>query len=222
MNKNPYDILGVEPDATPDEIKKAYKDKAKLYHPDITKDDGEAFKELTWAYEILSNADQKTYYDQFGQDPNSEEAARTNIIMNSLCKIFDDIAQNLSPDELERYDLIGTMKKAIKQKISDIERFIEQLNKSKQKVEKLRDTIEKRLKKKKPTGPNFFLETLNKKISNIEADIKGQNNMLDIAKGMYDTVNEYDFTFDDDNDPFERQRTMSGLGNWLVGGTFSG
>lgn len=64
-----YEVLGVAKTATADEIKKAYRKKAIQYHPDRNPGDKEAeekFKEAAEAYEVLSNADKRARYDQFG------------------------------------------------------------------------------------------------------------------------------------------------------------
>lgn len=71
-----YEVLGISKESTEEEIKKAYRQKAKLYHPDLHPDDKEAeakFKEVNEAYEVLSNADKRQKYDRFGHagvDPN--------------------------------------------------------------------------------------------------------------------------------------------------------
>lgn len=67
--KNYYETLGVDKNATPDEIKSAYRKLAKKYHPDLNKDNpsaAEKFKEVNEAYECLSDPTKKSNYDQFG------------------------------------------------------------------------------------------------------------------------------------------------------------
>jgi DnaJ family protein A protein 2 len=61
-----YDRLGLEKNATESEIKKAYRRLALKYHPDRGAGDPEKFKGIAEAYEILSDADRKIKYDQFG------------------------------------------------------------------------------------------------------------------------------------------------------------
>ena len=71
-----YEVLGLSKGAGDDEIKKAYRKLAKKYHPDMNPGDAQAevkFKEVNEAYSVLSDAEKKSRYDQFGHagvDPN--------------------------------------------------------------------------------------------------------------------------------------------------------
>ena len=64
-----YEILGVKKDASQDELKKAFRHLARKYHPDLNKGSKEAeekFKEINEAYQVLSDPQKKTQYDQVG------------------------------------------------------------------------------------------------------------------------------------------------------------
>lgn len=61
-----YQILGVSKSASSNEIKKAYHRLAKEFHPDKNPEEGERFKEISFAYEVLSNPEKKEIYDRHG------------------------------------------------------------------------------------------------------------------------------------------------------------
>ena len=71
-----YEVLGVDKNATDEELKKAYRKVAMKYHPDRQTDKSEAekkeaeekFKEAAEAYDVLSNKDKRARYDQFGHN----------------------------------------------------------------------------------------------------------------------------------------------------------
>ncbi|MHB9144130.1 MAG: molecular chaperone DnaJ [Symbiobacteriia bacterium] len=68
-NRDYYEVLGISRDAAEADIKKAYRQLARQYHPDVAKDNpaaAEKFKEINEAYEVLSDTDKRARYDQFG------------------------------------------------------------------------------------------------------------------------------------------------------------
>ncbi len=73
MSRDYYEVLGVPRNASQEDIKRAYRQLARKYHPDVSTepDAEERFKEVNAAYEVLSDADKRSMYDRFGTDvPN--------------------------------------------------------------------------------------------------------------------------------------------------------
>ncbi|AFD06025.1 molecular chaperone DnaJ [Solitalea canadensis] len=100
-----YDILGVSRSASAEEIKKAYRKLAIKYHPDKNPGDKEAednFKEAAEAYEILSNAEKRQRYDQFGHRASAAGGGGYgggNMNMDDIFSQFGDIFGGAHPFE---------------------------------------------------------------------------------------------------------------------------
>lgn len=76
--QNYYEILGTSKDATQDEIKKAYRQKSKMYHPDINKsDNAEAMmKKVNQAYDVLGDPAKRQQYDTMGSNPYQNQSGQ--------------------------------------------------------------------------------------------------------------------------------------------------
>jgi len=96
--KDYYEVLGVDRNASDDDIKKAYRKLAKEYHPDKNPDNKEAeekFKEISEAYEHLSDSDKKAKYDRFGHGGNNSNGNPFADFFRRRQKV-DRVGQNMT------------------------------------------------------------------------------------------------------------------------------
>lgn len=104
---NPYAELGVAENATPQEIKAAYRRLAAKHHPDREGGDHDKFVRIQKAYETLSDEDKRAHYDRTGEPEKEREANPMTLIS----EIFLMVTNNCDP---EHDDLIGLIKAHLK------------------------------------------------------------------------------------------------------------
>lgn len=95
-----YDRLQVSPQASSEDIKKAYRKLAIKYHPDKNPDDPkciEQFKAISEAYEILSNPEKRQQYDQFGKNGLNNTGMDPNDIFERFNSMFNNNNNNVEP-----------------------------------------------------------------------------------------------------------------------------
>ena len=95
-----YEVLGVDKNVSPEDLKKAYRKLALKYHPDRNPGDKEAeekFKEAAEAYDVLSNPDKKARYDQFGHAglEGADGFSGQGMSMDDICSSFGSIFGDL-------------------------------------------------------------------------------------------------------------------------------
>ena len=88
-----YQLLGVNRESSPDEIKKAYRKLALQYHPDKNPNDPSAeerFKQINQAYSVLSDPDKRAHYDRYGTEAAGAETAGQGFgdIFNLFEQVF--------------------------------------------------------------------------------------------------------------------------------------
>jgi len=126
-----YAVLGVDRDASPEEIKQAFRRLARQYHPDVKKDDPQAderFKEINEAYQVLSDPERRAHYDRFGTVPSPGTDLRDTGFgpFEDIFDMFFGRRERASPQAPERgtdlrYDLELTLEEAA----AGVEKMIE-------------------------------------------------------------------------------------------------
>jgi curved DNA-binding protein CbpA len=147
MHRELYDLLEVEPTATQDEIKKAYKKLSKKHHPDKGGDE-EVFKQIKEAYEILSDPVNRRVYDQSGQKNKVTKEERMNNLFQAFIipAIFEIEMTSFERVDIREFimalllDKIKEMKHKLKENESNRDKiclFTERLSKRDPEVESI-------------------------------------------------------------------------------------
>lgn len=124
MKRDYYEVLGVDKNATDDEIKSAFRKLAKQYHPDVNKapDAAEKFKEAQEAYAVLSDKNKRSQYDQFGHSAFSNNSSQGFSGFDFSDINFDDILNEVFSGGFSSFGFgnFGSNKKTRKRKGQDL------------------------------------------------------------------------------------------------------
>lgn len=139
--ENLYNTLGINENASPEEIKSAYEDKAKENHPDKDGGSHEKMQAVNKAYKILSDPQKRDRYDKTG---NSEEGAsfddKFHSLVNQVLMSMIDKAQ-----DIRRYNIVSHFNNYINENIASIKKAKHDTQKEIKKLEE----VKKRIKSKK-------------------------------------------------------------------------
>ncbi len=140
--KDPYRELGVDRKATPEELKKAYRRRAKETHPDVSdRGDSDAFLLVGKAYLLLSDPVRRERFDRYGEvDDGGEVDNRTALAMNMAVMAFNHALENI--DKIPDGDVLAGARAWIK---ATREKGLDDIRSSPGRVRKMRDIL-KRLK----------------------------------------------------------------------------
>jgi hypothetical protein len=151
---NPYSTLGVPHDASPDDIKQAWRRQASAAHPDRQGGDASRMQALSVAYDVLSNPAKRAHYDKTGSTqaaPSIDEKAHSWL---------RQLLMGLITGELEM-DVIAQMVAAAVQKRQEIAAGRDQ-------AVKMQERLKRRLKKLKGPPDNFLAHTIISTIAELE------------------------------------------------------
>ncbi len=172
-----YETLGVTKDATADQIKRAYRARAKTAHPDRGGQQSD-FEPIVHAYEVLKDPARRLLYDSTGQDKQTPIAA---AVQTTLLQLFN---QALAlPEDIS---VVKTVKKALEDGISKMENNIDNLEARKIGLEAKRSKI-----KTKKGVQNFVHLVVDDQIMKIAGQIANQKHEIEVGKAALETLKSY-------------------------------
>ena len=179
---NPYETLGVEPDATDDEIKRAHRKAAQQSHPDREGGDTNRFQEVTAAYRVLRNPERRAEYDRTGK---VNDGPTHDLVTQKLVEMFNHIIDN---NEFQ-CDIIGKCRSMV---ASAIQHCQSEASKADAKYIKLNKQLDRVTAK----GDNLFRNLIESKMTVLQNQADHFNREREIMIRVREAIEEYQ-----DNDP---------------------
>lgn len=195
MTINPYQILGVKKSATPEEIKSAYLKLAKTVHPDAG-GGADEFIQIKQAYDILSDPNARAAFDRDGYVKGDDESEACRLAFNALCGFWNEMFQQIPADRLPYTNIITVLRESVSTLRTRYTREIKRISEKENHLKKSRETITKRLKKKKKTSQNLFLLVIDTQIEGVQAEKKKAELDKKVMSIALDILKEYEFSPD--------------------------
>lgn len=182
-----YRELAVEPDATPAEIDKAYRQRARAAHPDAG-GTAEAFHTLSHAYAILSDPDRRKAYDETGYEG---ELAVDDIVGRAMERIHALVASVLESDlPFEAVDLIAPIRDTLTKQKADIGVGIRKLERQAKRAEAMAARFRKR------EGDNIIRKVLERRAADTREQAEKTRREETIFAKAIELLADYSFDFE--------------------------
>lgn len=200
---NPYEILNVPNNATDEEIKSSYREKAKSSHPDAGGKE-EDFASLSNAYALLKDPIRRKHFDEFGQDKPNEISIETkaSILLNDM--VMQMLSQISDPNDIIYEDVIRTMTKAVNTQIKNVDEQIKTIKRERIKLKKLKKIFKQRLKQKNPSN-NFIEHGINQQLTLMDNQLSILKNQKEIFCCTIDNLKNFTFTTDKKPEPEQNE-----------------
>lgn len=202
--KTPYETLGVQPDATLDEIKAAYRKAALKFHPDREGGDKAAFQEAQGAYATLSDPKKRQRYDETG------EASDEPTLRQKAEILIPDIVEALLNSPLIDPDW-QDLKSAV---VKEVEQALKQDRNGWADMERRRSKLQRALKRfKRIGGENMVAARLQYRIDEIGKHLEGNTLHQQLLAEVLDVLSDYSYNLGDEP---ETEVQLLGNSNELV------
>lgn len=184
---DPYAELGIKKEASPEEVRRAYRRKARKTHPDAG-GTAEEFAKVTKAHSVLINPLRRLNYDRTGKmdedEPNDEQTKGLQII----AEVLDGILQEV--ENPETIDLVAEIKRNLKAGLTNIHNQLDGFRKQAEKFESLA------IRFNRETGDNFLQRMLEQKARVFHSNIVAGEAKKAQVEWALKMLQEFTFDFD--------------------------
>lgn len=200
--RNLYEVLGLDEDATEEEIQQAFRKRAQETHPDREGGDKDEFIRVRQAYGILSDKSRRKNYDRTGSEKQLNEQLRTRAMQEVAAftlQLLDDESFQMDFD-----NLVDKIVKSFQRNIKEQEKKIELLEKV---IAKRRKIVERiKLKNKRKIKDDFIRKVVLDDIKEQEESIDRAKENINLAKESIVVINEYEYLVPIDPDEFSKDK----------------
>lgn len=184
-----YKILGVARDATTEQIKRMFRKLSKRWHPDMQGGNAEKFQEIEEAYRVLSNEEERAFYDSTGKPREQRDAPNDNAALYAMIdSLLMDAIQNIGSPTAD--NLIDFMRKELKASIANTHKR----SQGGAKVIERMHVVAKRIKSK--GEKNVLRALVLSQIQEIEGRLKGAADSIELQKAALAWLDDYEYDVD--------------------------
>jgi len=186
-----YDILGINKDASEEDIKKAHRKQVKQHHPDAggTK---ESYQQVQLAYDVLKDKSRREKYDSTGETEKPRDAFQEKFAEFIAMVIIPKLEEAKSLE----IDIITFGCKHISKAIAQAE---ESVTEGTRRVKRLNQAMTK-LSKKSDKSPNIMLSLLQNKVDNYNKQINELNTSIEFLNKASDELQDYTYDFNQEEE----------------------
>lgn len=200
---DPYATLGVRRDATPAQVKAAFRRASKRTHPDAG-GSAEAFAALKRAHVVLADPEKRSHYDRTGQMPEDVATNPDNQAFQVIAAMLGGLLDQGEAEELCRNDLVSVMVKHIEHVLGEQRKQIAKL----ERMVKRADRIKGRFTKAAGEGPNMLEGILAGRVIECRRSIEALTAAIGHGARAVEILKEYRFRADAVQNLAEIQQAM--------------